>query len=61
MKPTRNDQVNYSHFLVRRLMSEQIVDSMVEITGIPEKFPSMPLGKRAMSDSRASVLASRTT
>jgi hypothetical protein len=43
------DQVNYSHFLVRRLMSEQIMDSMVQVTGIPEKYPSMPLGKRAMA------------
>ena len=41
--------MNYSHFLVRRLMSEQIVDSMAQVTGVPEKFPSMPLGKRAMS------------
>jgi uncharacterized protein DUF1553 len=45
----REDQMNYSHFLVRRLMSEQIMDSMSMVTGIPEKFPSMPLGKRAMS------------
>ncbi len=45
----REDQINYSHFLVRRLMSEQIMDSMSLVTGIPEKFPSMPLGKRAMS------------
>jgi Protein of unknown function (DUF1553)/Protein of unknown function (DUF1549) len=43
------DQVNYSHFLVRRLMSEQIADSMVQVTGIPQKFASMPLGTRAMS------------
>lgn len=45
----RNDQVNYSQFLVRRLMSEQIVDSMSQVTGVPEKFASMPLGKRAMT------------
>ncbi|MEX2261296.1 MAG: DUF1549 and DUF1553 domain-containing protein [Bryobacteraceae bacterium] len=45
----RKDQVNYSQFIVRRLMSEQIVDSMTQVTGVPEKFPSMPLGKRAMS------------
>jgi hypothetical protein len=45
----REDQTNYSHFLVRRLMSEQIMDSMSLVTGIPEKYPSMPLGKRAMS------------
>jgi hypothetical protein len=45
----RKDQVNYSQFLVRRLMSEQIMDSMSQVTGVPEKFPSMPLGKRAMA------------
>ena len=44
-----DDQVNYSQFLVRRLMSEQIVDSMAQITGVPEKFSSMPLGNRAMT------------
>jgi hypothetical protein len=42
------DTVNYSHFLVHRMMSEQIIDSMSQVTGIPQKFPSMPLGKRAM-------------
>jgi hypothetical protein len=45
----RGDQINYSHFLVRRLISEQIVDSMVGVTGVPEKFPTFPLGTRAMS------------
>ena len=44
-----DDTVNYSKFLVRRLMSEQIVDSMAQITGVPEKFSSMPVGKRAMT------------
>jgi hypothetical protein len=41
--------MNYSHFLVRRLMSEQMVDSMVAVTGVPEKFPTFPLGTRAIS------------
>ena len=36
-------------FLVRRLMSEQIADSMVQVTGIPQKYPSMPIGTRAMT------------
>src|SRR6185436_13320730 len=45
----RRDQVNYSQFLVRRLMSEQIVDSMSQVTGIPEKFMGTPLGVRAMT------------
>ncbi len=40
--------MNYAHFLVRRLMAEQIADSMAQVTGVPEKFPSMPLGTRAM-------------
>lgn len=44
----RKDQVNYAHFSVRRLMAEQIVDTMAQVTGVPEKFPSMPLGTRAM-------------
>jgi hypothetical protein len=45
----RADQVNYSHFLVRRLTAEQIMDTMTQVTGVPEKFPTQPLGKRAMS------------
>lgn len=44
----RSDEVNYSRFLVRRLMSEQILDSMTQVTGVAEKFPSMPIGTRAM-------------
>src|SRR5581483_6054232 len=45
----RGDQTNYSHFLVRRLQAEEIVDSMAKVTGVPEKFPSFPLGTRAIS------------
>ena len=45
----RHDQTNYSHFIVRRLMSEQLIDGMAEVTGVPEKIPSFPLGTRAMS------------
>ncbi|MBL8210882.1 MAG: DUF1553 domain-containing protein [Bryobacterales bacterium] len=45
----RNDQVNYSHFLVRRLMAEQLADTMTQVTGVPMKFATQPLGKRAMS------------
>ena len=45
----RKDQVNYSHFLVRRLMAEQLADTMAQVTGVPIKFPTQPLGKRAMS------------
>lgn len=45
----RADPVNYSHFFVRRLMAEQITDSMARITGVPVKLPTQPLGTRAMS------------
>jgi hypothetical protein len=45
----RSDESNFSHFLVRRLMSEQIIDTMSQVTGVPVKFPTQPLGKRAMS------------
>jgi hypothetical protein len=45
----KGDEVNHSRFQVRRLMSEQIVDSMTQVTGVPEKFPSMPLGTKAMT------------
>lgn len=44
-----SDQINYSHYLVRRLTSEQLIDSMVQVTGVTEKFPSFPLGTRAMA------------
>ncbi|MFN7934043.1 MAG: DUF1549 and DUF1553 domain-containing protein [Bryobacteraceae bacterium] len=45
----RADQVNYSHFLVRRLMAEQLVDTMAQVTGVPVKMATQPLGKRAMT------------
>ena len=44
-----HDEINYSKFLVRRLMSEQIIDAMTQATGVPEKFPTQPLGRRAMA------------
>ena len=44
-----DDELNYSKFLVRRLMSEQLIDAMTQTTGVPEKFPTQPLGTRAMS------------
>jgi hypothetical protein len=45
----RTDQVDYSHFIVRRLAAEQVIDSMGQVTGTPEKFPGFPLGTRAMA------------
>lgn len=44
----RNDALNYSHFRIRRLPAESLVDAMSEVTGVPEKFGGYPLGTRAM-------------
>jgi hypothetical protein len=45
----RNDSLNYSHYYVRRLLAEELVDTMAEVTGVPEKFPGYMLGTRAMT------------
>lgn len=42
------DQINYSHYYVRRLMAEQLADSVTQVTGIAEKYPGYMLGTRAM-------------
>ncbi|MBM3724238.1 MAG: DUF1553 domain-containing protein [Acidobacteria bacterium] len=42
------DQTNYSHFYVRRLMAEQVIDTMAQVTGVVERFTSQPPGRRAM-------------
>jgi hypothetical protein len=43
----RNDETQFSRHLVRRLGAEQILDALVQATGVPEKFPGVPLGARA--------------
>ncbi len=45
----RADLLNYSHYYVRRLLAEQLIDVMAQVTGIPEKFPGYMLGTRAMT------------
>jgi hypothetical protein len=44
----RGDQINYSRYYVKRLMAEQLADSITEVTGVPEKYPGYMLGTRAM-------------
>jgi hypothetical protein len=49
VNPTnRFDETQFSHHLVRRLGAEQILDAVVQVTGVPEKFPGVPLGARAV-------------
>jgi len=45
----RADALNYSHYYVRRLLAEELIDSMSEVTGVPEKFPGYMPGTRAMT------------
>jgi hypothetical protein len=44
----RNDSLNYSHFTMRRLMAETMLDAMSQVTGVNEKFNGYPPGTRAM-------------
>jgi hypothetical protein len=41
--------LNYSHYYVRRLLAEELIDVMAEVTGVSEKFPGYMLGTRAMT------------
>jgi hypothetical protein len=42
------DQRFYSHFQVKRLAAEPLLDSIDQVTGIQTKFKSLPLGTRAI-------------
>ena len=44
----RKDAIDYSHFRIRRLSAETMLDAMGEVTGVPEKFAGYPPGTRAM-------------
>ena len=44
----RSDTLNYSHYFMRRLMAEEMLDSISQVTGAPEKFKGFPPGTRAM-------------
>jgi hypothetical protein len=43
----RNDEMQFSRHLVRRLAAEQLLDAVAQVTGVPEKFPGIPKGARA--------------
>jgi len=49
-----HDQQYYSHFLIRRLLAEVMVDIISQATGVPENFTGFPTGTRALQlpDSR---------
>ncbi|HKW97130.1 MAG TPA: DUF1549 and DUF1553 domain-containing protein [Bryobacteraceae bacterium] len=43
------DALNYSHYYPRRLLAEELIDAMSEVTGVSEKFPGYMPGTRAMT------------
>ncbi|HET9321433.1 MAG TPA: DUF1549 and DUF1553 domain-containing protein [Bryobacteraceae bacterium] len=45
----RADTLNYSHYYVRRLLAEELIDSMTGVTGVPEQIPGYMPGTRAMT------------
>ena len=42
------DEVYYSHYLVRRLPAEVILDAYSQVTGVPTPFSGYPAGMRAL-------------
>ncbi len=45
----RHDTTNFSHALLRRLSAEQLLDSIVQVTGVDEDFHLGPPGLKAVS------------
>lgn len=43
----REDETNFSHALVRPLQAEQLLDALSQLTEVPVKFTTYPLGIRA--------------
>ncbi|MBC8164818.1 MAG: DUF1553 domain-containing protein [Bryobacteraceae bacterium] len=49
-KPSnRSDELNYSRYYLKRLTGEQMIDSLMQITGVPEKFRGYYPGVRAVN------------
>jgi hypothetical protein len=42
------DELNFSRALFRRLPAEVLLDAICDVTGVPEKFPGVALGQRAV-------------
>jgi hypothetical protein len=44
----KKDTQNFSHFIARRLPAEVLLDALCEVTAVPEQFPGLPIGTRAI-------------
>jgi DNA-binding NarL/FixJ family response regulator len=42
------DSQNFSHFTVKRLPAEVLLDAVSQVAGSPERFPGMPAGTRTI-------------
>ena len=47
-KQNASDQRFYSHYHVKRLAAEPLLDAIDQVTGVPTKFKNLPLGTRAI-------------
>ena len=45
----REDDINYSRYYLKRLTAEQLIDSMVQITGVPQDYLGYYPGVRAVN------------
>jgi len=45
----RDDEQNFSHYMVKRLPAEVLLDAISAATGVPEVFPGRPPGTRAVA------------
>ncbi|MDB5387899.1 MAG: hypothetical protein JWM11_3545 [Planctomycetaceae bacterium] len=45
----RDDEQNFSHYAVKRLPAEVLLDAISSVTDVPETFPGRPPGTRAIS------------
>jgi hypothetical protein len=43
----RDDEVNFSHTIVRSLQAEQLLDAIAQASGVPQNYDGFPLGTRA--------------
>ena len=44
----RDDEQNFSHYLVKRLPAEVMLDAISDVSGVAEAFPGQPPGTRAV-------------
>ncbi|HEV7221370.1 MAG TPA: DUF1549 and DUF1553 domain-containing protein [Pirellulales bacterium] len=45
----REDEQNFSHFYVKRMPAEALLDAICAVTEVAENFPGRPMGTRAIS------------